>query len=43
MTASEAFAVLARLEVVQRRLCAAGLGLVPAVIAQASPVLQIFV
>ncbi|WP_109406085.1 13E12 repeat family protein [Mycobacteroides chelonae] len=37
LTGSEVLAVLARLEVVQRRLCAAGLGLVPAVITQASP------
>ncbi|TDZ86057.1 hypothetical protein DE4585_01380 [Mycobacteroides salmoniphilum] len=38
LTASEALTVLARLEVVQRRLSASGLGLVPKVTAQASPV-----
>ncbi len=38
LTASEALAVLARLEVVQRRLSAHGLGLVPMVMAQASPI-----
>ncbi|MBA0047017.1 HNH endonuclease signature motif containing protein [Mycobacteroides sp. LB1] len=38
LTAVEALAVMARLEVVQRRLSAKGLGLVPAVTIQASPV-----
>ncbi|MFD6196177.1 HNH endonuclease signature motif containing protein [Mycobacteriaceae bacterium NPDC060252] len=38
LTASEALTVLARLEVVQRRLSAHGLELVPMVMAQASPV-----
>ncbi|MGH3956033.1 MAG: DUF222 domain-containing protein, partial [Mycobacterium sp.] len=38
LTASEALTVLARLEVVQRRLSASGLGLVSKVTAQASPV-----
>ncbi|MFT8181414.1 DUF222 domain-containing protein, partial [Mycobacteroides chelonae] len=38
MSAAETLVVLARLEVVQRRLGAAGLGLVPRVITQASPV-----
>ncbi|TDZ95577.1 13E12 repeat family protein [Mycobacteroides salmoniphilum] len=38
LTASEALTVLARLEVVQRRLSAHGLGLVPKVTGQASPV-----
>ncbi|MFA4084429.1 HNH endonuclease [Mycobacteroides salmoniphilum] len=38
LTASEALTVLARVEVVQRRLSAHGLGLVPKVASQASPV-----
>ncbi|TEA00654.1 hypothetical protein CCUG60884_04546 [Mycobacteroides salmoniphilum] len=38
LTAAEALTVLARLEVVQRRLSAHGLGLVPKVTSQASPV-----
>ncbi|MUM19360.1 DUF222 domain-containing protein, partial [Mycobacteroides sp. CBMA 326] len=38
LTAAEALTVLARLEVVQRRLSASALGLVPKVTAQASPV-----
>ncbi|MFA4080165.1 HNH endonuclease signature motif containing protein [Mycobacteroides salmoniphilum] len=38
LTASEALTVLARLEVVQRRLSCSGLGLVPKVTAQASPI-----
>ncbi|BAX99073.1 hypothetical protein MSTE_03775 [Mycobacteroides stephanolepidis] len=38
LTASEALTVPARLEVVQRRLSAGGLGLVPKVTARASPV-----
>ncbi|KRQ21694.1 MULTISPECIES: HNH endonuclease signature motif containing protein [Mycobacteroides] len=38
LSAAETLVVLARLEVVQRRLGAAGLGLVPRVITQASPV-----
>ncbi|ALR13881.1 hypothetical protein MYCSP_04190 [Mycobacteroides saopaulense] len=38
LTAAEALAVLARLEVGQRRLASRGLGLIPAVTGQASPV-----
>ncbi|CPT38722.1 Uncharacterised protein [Mycobacteroides abscessus] len=38
LTAGEALAVLARLEVVQRRLASRGLGLISAVTGQASPV-----
>ncbi|QCH22021.1 hypothetical protein DSM43276_00255 [Mycobacteroides salmoniphilum] len=38
LTAAEALTVLARVEVVQRRLSAGGLGLIPKVTAQASPV-----
>ncbi|OHU62242.1 hypothetical protein BKG85_11760 [Mycobacteroides chelonae] len=38
LSAAETLVALARLEVVQRRLGAAGLGLVPRVITQASPV-----
>ncbi|WP_131726695.1 DUF222 domain-containing protein, partial [Mycobacteroides immunogenum] len=38
LTAAEALAVLARLEVVSRRLASRGLGLIPAVTGQASPV-----
>ncbi|WP_420872640.1 hypothetical protein [Mycobacteroides salmoniphilum] len=38
LTAADALTLMARLEVVQRRLSAHGLGLVPKVTAQASPV-----
>ncbi|WP_134051428.1 DUF222 domain-containing protein, partial [Mycobacteroides franklinii] len=38
LTAAEALTVLARLEVVQRRLSARGVGLVPKVTGEASPV-----
>nr|WP_232785670.1 13E12 repeat family protein [Mycobacteroides chelonae] len=38
MTASEAVTVMARLEVVQRRLSSRGTGLIPMVTSQASPV-----
>nr|WP_243733988.1 HNH endonuclease signature motif containing protein [Mycobacteroides sp. CBMA 271] len=38
LTAAQALTVLARLEVVQRRLSASGLGLIPTVTTQASPV-----
>lgn len=37
-TAGEAFTVLARLEVVRRRLASRGLGLIPTIAGQASPV-----